>query len=439
MANNSFDRTILNNLEKEVSGDFNQVQSQADRTLRDFLQSAYSKRDFGPNDNNLAQGIPAYGFVGDGFQIVTVNSTTIGVKPGFGFLGPVTGGDAPASISSNGTPISGLSDLSNYKPVQLNTMQTFAFGGPGGPTTNPSSNPRIDMIEVAYARSVDNSQVRSILNPSTGAFVPTAVNKTLSFNLDGNITPAVNAAIKYVQGPPSSTPPFPTPDLNYMALGYILVQGNNVVNLGPQSIIDSRPLIYPGGVIPVSFTVQITSISSPATVSNVIAPPSIKVGAIKGINGSSIVTVFVCAGSMIPDQLAVPLGIVSGPTVQTLIGGDAGGKTGPSNATNLRLHFTQFVGTGDSVNIAGDPTVRNITQAEADKLGVNGTWTTTPIQVAPATAGGWPSTVPGQDCLTFTIGTLTSGLSPVVFSAPSLVSPDDYPITYYVNMLLQTS
>src|SRR5574337_192482 len=96
------------------------------------------------------------------------------LKAGIGFL------DAPSDVPTSVGGIVGADDLSPYKPLPLNADMAIAIDA-----APSAGNERIDIIEVKQDRRVENPLSRDVLNTGTGLFVPTLVNKTLAFSLDG--------------------------------------------------------------------------------------------------------------------------------------------------------------------------------------------------------------------------------------------------------------
>jgi len=66
MADNPFDRTVINVRERPISSDINQAQSQIDRTLRFYLQEMLRPRSSATNEQ---PGPPVSGFFGNGFAV----------------------------------------------------------------------------------------------------------------------------------------------------------------------------------------------------------------------------------------------------------------------------------------------------------------------------------------------------------------------------------
>jgi len=139
MANNPFDRVIINSRERPVSSDINQAQSQIDRTLRFYLDQFFGSR---ASFTDPKAGTPINGFIGNGFRAEQDNPAglTVVVPLGLGFK--TDAADTPSAIGG----IPGVDDLSRYKPLLLLSDATIAT-----PAPDPT-NPRIDIIEVNINR-----------------------------------------------------------------------------------------------------------------------------------------------------------------------------------------------------------------------------------------------------------------------------------------------
>ena len=66
MANQAFEREILNPRERPLSSDINTAQSQLDRSMRETLQRLFQKRVSASSDASAA---PVRGFIGDGLKV----------------------------------------------------------------------------------------------------------------------------------------------------------------------------------------------------------------------------------------------------------------------------------------------------------------------------------------------------------------------------------
>ena len=236
MANNDFDRMIENVRERPLSSDINQLQSQSDRTFRDFLSATFA------HGSLVFGSYVMQGCVGSGFSLQALSGLQTFLGPGFGFLNNPS--DVPSSIGG----IVGLDDRSPYKPIVLTgASQTLTT-----PAADPS-NPRIDLVEVTYNRVANNPQSRDVLNTGTAQFNPSTVNKTLQFVLDG-IAPSYvpggspTSPINYKQGVASGTPVIPTVDAGYIPVGAIWVPAA-ASGLTAANLIDYRSNVFPSGAV----------------------------------------------------------------------------------------------------------------------------------------------------------------------------------------------
>jgi hypothetical protein len=228
MADHAFDRTPLYPLEKPLADDINQGFSQGDRSLRDTVYE-------------LLGGVS--GFLKGSLQVVQQGPPALGVtiKAGLGFQ------DAPTDVPGNIGGVVGLSDLSRYKPIVLTNDLNVAVPAP------PGANSRIDLIEVAYVRQLDNPQSRNFLDPSTSAFAPSLVSKTLDFTVDGTLAyysavAVPTTALAYKSGVASASPSAPATDTGYLPLVYITV-ASGVVTIVSANIVDQRSTISFGALL----------------------------------------------------------------------------------------------------------------------------------------------------------------------------------------------
>jgi hypothetical protein len=229
MPDQPFDRTIFHNLEKPLSRDFNQAQSQSDRTLRHFISSLFQDPDTGDRRDGFVQG---------SFKVFesVVPAMSVLVTAGLAFQEDVT--DVPTDINS----ILGLDDRDPYKPIPLLADHTFTV-----PTAPTSPDSRIDIIEVKASRLVTNSLSRQILAPATGIFGAVAVDKSLEFAVDGNtgsvVSPAAStAALSYKQGVAGNPGVAPATTAGYLKVCEIAV-GSDVVVINDADITDFRSFV----------------------------------------------------------------------------------------------------------------------------------------------------------------------------------------------------
>ncbi len=270
MANNPFDRTIINLREKPLSSDINRAESQHDFALRLVMRELFAKR----AETTLpgtGGANPGSGFVGTGFALrpaVTANMT-VTVKAGLGMI------DDPANSPSAIGGVVGLDDLSSYKPVVLMADTVFTV-----PTAD-GVNPRFDLIEVRYNRVAGDPQSRLILDPLTGAFSPNVVQKTLQNTVDGSVgtvvSPALStAALSYKQGIPDPSPVVPATTPGYVRVGVVTVLPA-ATSVSQGQVSDLRALLFPGGVTPWAGTwrLQWNAGSPVATCLRMNAPPGV--------------------------------------------------------------------------------------------------------------------------------------------------------------------
>lgn len=256
MANQSFDTTIIRERQQPRSRDIDALQSQLNRAIRDLAAAQYA---FAPS-----LSAPQTGFFGYGFKAQPI-SGIVGVEllPGMGFQFDDT--DDPTAIDS----VTGLNDLSSYKPLVLSTARQF--------TTIEASagNCRRDRLMVKYNRNLMDYSSRYELNGSN-VFAPVNVYNTLTFDL---ADPAVASVayltasavllsgysfvyrkgneVAYVDEDSFLSAPIPAEDAGYMTVAVINV-GNGITEFTTGRIVDSRKIILPDGMTTVSASVQFT-------------------------------------------------------------------------------------------------------------------------------------------------------------------------------------
>lgn len=270
MANNAFDRTIINLRERPLSSDINQAQSQADRSLRELCMQAFTAKASGTSP--LA-GNPVSGFIGQGFRVVPSSplGLSVVVSAGLGFQ------DLPADVVSAFGGVTGVDDLARYKPLSLLADVTLS-GIPAGPS---AGNTRYDIVEVRMNRVSGNSLSRDSLDPITGLFVPGLLNKTLAFTQDGSIgmvsAPASStAAISYKVGVVNGGEP--TTTTGYVKIATIYSNnGNMTTQVTRANVIERRSLLAPYGMVSFFGSVSVpTGAASPPSSLLFRAPPGVE-------------------------------------------------------------------------------------------------------------------------------------------------------------------
>lgn len=389
MPNQTFDQTIINSLELPSSGDQNQQASQIYETIRNLYLAAYSGRATDSNDISF----PTFcGFLGDGFKVGPTSplSANVQLRPGIGFIY-----DPTTTNPIDG--VSGLADLSYYKPVVLTATQ--AFSPPAKPGVGQE---RYDIIEVRYDGRRDNPQTINIFNLGLDAFQPTpGTQKTLDWTLDGQIgyvvTPSNStAAISYKSGAAAAVgfavPPPVTNSPPYQYYKIATIYSTNTTTTYDKDVVaDDRLMIWPGNVGRISCTLSVprAAIGAP-TLSNVISPPGIEVFAASVLNGEARFSLFVKSGgelgAVVPmvniataaidaeTQVMVPFRVGStvieqiNGTEQTLIQSAVAAPAGSKIAvgqwvgkfTCSATGFTDGAGTNPAVANTSDPVVYNI-------------------------------------------------------------------------------
>jgi hypothetical protein len=286
MANQAFDRTIMNVRERPLSTDINQLQSQIDRVLRFYADKFLVGR---ASDSSDAYATPGTRFFGDSFKVRAQSpvSGVVNVTTGLGFF--PNSSDIPTSIDS----IVGLDDLERMKPLLLTATQSFTV-----PAADPT-NPRIDIIEVKYDRQTTNPLSRDILDPNTGAFVSSTVDKTLSFLLDGQ-TGTVNdpasstADISYKKGIAAAVPATPATSTGYVKIAEIKVAAL-ATTFDDNVIVDTRRLLGPYGTLNFFVSFVTDAAGSPPTSVRTNAPPGVRIAV---VNAVDVPDIYIIAGDL---------------------------------------------------------------------------------------------------------------------------------------------
>lgn len=246
MANKPFDTTIIYPLERPLSSDLDSAQSQTYRTIRDLQATLFAHAIAGSAPDDRYQTSPRYGFIGDGLRVITpALGRDVTITQGVGFFA----GTPAANING----VVGLNDLSTYTPVALSQAVTFTIA------PDPAAGfARRDLVQVRINREVTDTTSRWRLNPSTQAFAPDNIGKTLTYDLGTTVTqvdpgdPKGVAPIEYVVGTPAAfanensflTIPAPSVSAGYVALGYINVTPTSPAIQG-NHLVDVRPILFP--------------------------------------------------------------------------------------------------------------------------------------------------------------------------------------------------
>ena len=277
MATEPFDRVAYNQGERPLTTDQNQAASDIQRsnmTLADYILRASASLATGVSTplNNGAFSA----FLADSFSVVASSPTAnlfVNVTPGLGFA------NLPSAEPTNIGGLSGCDDVSPLKPLPLSTLQTFAV-----PTPN-ASNPRWDIIEVAYDLRLEQPQSRDILNPTAGTVTPTSVDKVLAYYLDGQVGTVVSPSpsttgIGYKQGVAGSSPAVPGNTTGYITVAAIYVPAN-ATQIAQADIVDLRPLCFPGSLSAVVGTLSLVTDGTNATSlsGQIQCPPGVKAAA----------------------------------------------------------------------------------------------------------------------------------------------------------------
>ncbi len=282
MANQPFDREIINGLERPVSGDVNTGWSEQDQEVRALLEQQTLTR----TDSTIPDApTHADGFIGGGFKVRPNPAGADGnvyLSAGLGWQ--YLPGDVPVNING----VQGLNDVAPLKPLVLSGTGITAATGITVPAAPAGGSSRIDIIEVRTNRVVSAPSSRDVLNPATGAFNPTTVNKNIGFTLNDaaqicNPGDPATDAIVYRKGTAAVTvdptvPTVPSTDSGYMKIAEIFVLGGSTT-YDASVIRDLRPLIFNNGMVEVSCFVEFENAGGQYRIlmGDIIAPPGIVV------------------------------------------------------------------------------------------------------------------------------------------------------------------
>lgn len=277
MSGNPFDITIHNVREKALSTDLNYLATQLQRTLLASIAEA--------NSINLIPGSPLggprSGFIGSGFRLYPGAGMSPVLYPGLGFVYDTT------SATSSVDGITGLDDLSSYKPLVLTDLESISVDAAPAPGTE-----RYDIIELRVDRRRADPETRRILDPTTGSGIATpGVLKTLSWTLDGRqgrvVSPASStAAIGYKVGVAAAigAATEPATTAGYIKIAAIRVVGGGTVVITQSNIIDYRKLLFSNGTAHGVMGYRLPSDAAPHATGPLslfaqVLPPGMRVGA----------------------------------------------------------------------------------------------------------------------------------------------------------------
>lgn len=263
MSGKPFDRQVINQLERPLSTDVNQISTYADQALRELFLNIYSSRmAVGSDLQSVQPPTGAVAFIGAGFRARGATSTLqVWLDPGLGFLNDgITG----VSVGS----VSGVDDREAIKPLSLTARETITV-----PAAD-ASNPRIDLIEVKVDRRLTDPSSRDVMNPSSGAFQPGTVLKTLTYNQEGRSTVNGVGSINYKTGTPAATPTGPVLDSGYLPIAQVYVNANATA-IGATGVMDLRRMLFEGGALRIS-GVAVGSPSGNCEIQSLVAPPGVE-------------------------------------------------------------------------------------------------------------------------------------------------------------------
>lgn len=246
MSGKVFDRTVFNPLERPLSSDQNQFQSEIYRTIKAVSWIDVAGRD------GVGAPLPAARstFVGSAFfPYSAATGMTVTLLGGWGWLYD------PTATANNIGGISQINDADDVYPIYLSTTQTLAV--PAADATNP----RIDIIEVKLDRRLENPLTRDVFDPALEVFNPTLLNKTLTYDVLGRTSINGSAAINYKTGTPAGSPTAPAVTAGYVKIAEVYV-GAAVTVIRQIDIADYRRLCAPGNILEMSARIRWSSDST---------------------------------------------------------------------------------------------------------------------------------------------------------------------------------
>lgn len=266
MSNQPFDEEVINVRERPLSSDLNLASSYSALSLQETSAQMYAQRaSFQSTQSNPMVPVGGASFIGSAFACRPFSPAGMIVQldPGLGFFNDNTPSTAIGEIS-------GLNDPSIFKPLSLSATEQINV-----PASDPT-NARIDIVEVlvsnAGGRRLTDSSSRDVLDPTTGTFIPAAVFKTLSYNLNGTSTINGIGPINYKTGTPAGSPVAPVADAGYVKIAEITVAAG-ATSLAGTTIRDFRVPMFPGGYGLLQGTLAISGGATSAQLESGLAVP----------------------------------------------------------------------------------------------------------------------------------------------------------------------
>lgn len=288
MSDKPFDRVVAYDLAVLRHEHINRQASQVDTTFRELIRQLIVRRSGNFGDSSFsATAVSRQGFFNAAFRPTWSGGMNVQLFAGVGFLlsaAPPTETDIDS--------VSGLDDMSVLKPVVLTEHVTVAV-----PTSG--ALPRIDLIEVTFARRRSDSESLSYLSdPTTGTLSTAGFLTNFGWGLSSSDLGYVSAPsnstayIGYKQGVENASPSAPSVTSGYTALCYIYVPAG-LTTMANQYIYDRRPLIDPG-------TVRVTLTKDAGTgggltLHTLDAPPGVEVRVVEDTGTTCAFTVYVLA------------------------------------------------------------------------------------------------------------------------------------------------
>ena len=298
MSNKPFDRSLINVRERPVSSDINLGFSESDQTMRELVSALWRPRASLLSD---VAANPKTGQIGSALKVRAKSPASMSVSVDAG-----TGMVFDAALATDLGGIVSVNDQSTWKPIVLNTGVDMVLDVADG------TNPRYDIIEARVNRVVGEPTSRDVLDTGTGVFVPTLVNKTLGYSLDGSVgkvtSPANStAALSIKTGTPAGSPAIPATSPGYVRLSVIRVDALASA-IGTDRINDTRPMLFPNNVLRVGVTWELILPGPTFTMVGLHTQPGVVVSSVDrgayGGPGGRLIELYVFAGTPLAPILA---------------------------------------------------------------------------------------------------------------------------------------
>jgi hypothetical protein len=296
VGNFPFDRCVINTRERPLSSDIDRGFSLVAQTLSELMDRlTQSRASFG---DDTASQVASAGFNGDGFKVRSIATPAMQIRASQG-LGWFF--DPTADVSVGAQP--GLDDRARLRPLVLPSDEVINV-----PAAPAGGTERYDIVEVALGRLLTDQVSRNVLTAiSPFVFNPTLVNKTMTFDLNGQsgvvAAPSASTAplsLKTGVVAPTGTAVVPPTTAGYVKLAEIYV-GGAVTAIQPNVIRDKRKLLAANAQFVVGVEFSVLNINTPVpSITALNAPPGVQVSVYAEQFNRGYVDVYViCGGGIV--------------------------------------------------------------------------------------------------------------------------------------------